>query len=69
MNILSRAPYCQSVVVLNSPGLAKHGQESIQYATVALADSRPPLMIAHESIHGLVIQIRKFDAIPMKPSI
>ena len=58
----------RSLALHHNSSPAQHGQESIQYAGVASADSLLSLTMLHESSHGLTIQILKRDMFLLKPS-
>ena len=55
-------------MLCHSSRLAKPGQESAQYASIAAADSIVPFMMLYESIHHLAIQILEPDMFVLKPS-
>jgi hypothetical protein len=57
------------LVLFHYSRLAQHDQESTQYASVPSADSYLPLMMLHESIHHLAIQVLQLDMLLLKPSI
>ncbi len=58
---LPRALYRRFSVLFHSSRLAKPGQESTQYASIASEDSLFPLVMLQESIHYLAIQILERD--------
>src|SRR6266571_2827663 len=67
-HVLPRALYRRFSVLFHDSCLAKPGEESTQYASIASADSALPLVMLQESIHHLAIQILERDGFVLKPS-
>ena len=67
-DVLPRALCRRFSVLCHSSCLAKPGQESAQYASIAAADSIVPFVMPDESIHHLAIQILELDMFVLKPS-
>ena len=67
-HVLPRALYRRFSVLSHDSRLAKPGEESTQYASIASADSALPLVMLQESIHRLAIQILERDMFVLKPS-
>ena len=67
-HVLPWALYRRFSVLFHCSRLAKPGQESTQYASIAAADSIVPLVMLQESIHHLAIEILERDMFVLKPS-
>jgi len=66
-HVLPRVHYRRFLALLHSSSLAKPGEESTQYASMAAADSLLPLLL-QESIHHFTIQFLELDMFLLKPS-
>jgi hypothetical protein len=60
-HILSRVLNRRFSVLFHRSRLAKPGQESTQYASIAAADSTLPLVMLQESIYHLAVQTLERD--------
>ena len=67
-HVLPRVLYRRFSVLFHSSRMAKPGQESVQYASFAAADSIVALLVLQESIQHLAIQISEPDMFVLKPS-
>ena len=67
-HVLPRALYRRFSVLFHDSRLAKPGEESTQYASIASADSALPLVMLQESIQHIAIQILEPDTFVLKPS-